>query len=248
MLLVLLRNAWSTYYTRIGRPGEVHDRESYRKAVKDRVWAREAWLDATWASVSGRKLIKILNGVPDELIWVDDTTLEVAAKSSGVKPPDVDHIREVLHERHITMVLACGQQSWKAIDKVWRGSVIKIPHPACRVISNYACKGYNSIIHVMLARFAARCCLTRVAMDTYGELVYPLERDEEPFDGGSWIRESFDEQAAGIAGGSTGGDQGVLSSKQSRVRVRASRSRSVQGRSALVHRSSDQRQDAAEGA
>jgi hypothetical protein len=194
-----------------------------------------AWIAATWASASGVKLTKILAGIPDDHIWLDDTTLEIADKASGVKPPDLDHVRGVLQDRNIKAVLACGKQAGAAIDKLWDGPLVKIPHPAVRVLSNQVLGHYNTEIHTMF-KHANNYRVYRVTLDTYGYQTAATINSELNF-GCSWIRPRLDEQAAGVAGGSEAPDPSVLPVK------RAGRSR----RSALVRGPGHVGQDPASG-
>lgn len=145
MLMVLLQNGWSRFYRRIGRPGEPPTR------MVERIWDREDWIDATWSCLTGRRLQVILAGVPEDQIWLDDTTLEIADKASGVKPPDLNHVASVIKDQGITMVLACGKQAAGVIDKVWSGPVIKIPHPAVRGMTTEHLRRFNS--HVVEMRY-----------------------------------------------------------------------------------------------
>lgn len=153
MLLVLLQNGWSSYYTRIGRPGEVHDKESYFLAVKGKVWPRESWLRATWSAKTGIVLDHILKlaNINRDDIWIDDTTLALARVSSGVLPPDIEHVRSTIRDRGITSVLACGKQAGKVIDEVWDGHSVKMCHPAYRGLTDAGIQGTSSaLIHMIM--------------------------------------------------------------------------------------------------
>ncbi len=94
--------------------------------------------------------MRILDGIPDDSIWLDNTTLSVADKASGVKPPDPNHVRGVISDRRITCVVACGKQAHETIDKVWDGSLVKIPHPAHRKFSKEAVGTCNELIKTMI--------------------------------------------------------------------------------------------------
>lgn len=162
MLLVLLQNGWSRWYERIGMP-------SVEYSMRSKVWEREAWIDATWSCRSGQVLSKILKDVPDELIWLDDTTLELSPKASGACKPDLAHVRSVLETRNIKWVLACGKQAHATIDKLWRGPAVQIPHPACRVLSNSALHDYSEVVGGMVVRFS-RTTMIRLNLDTRGAI------------------------------------------------------------------------------
>ncbi len=149
MLLVLLQNAWSGFYTRVGKPDEDEDYCWQTLRSDNRIWYRQNWIDATWSCPSGQRLMRILEGIPDESICLDNTTLLVADKASGVKPPDLDHIRSVIANRGIKSIVACGTQASSAIDQCWTGSVIKIPHPAYRKFSAIAVEQCNLLIRYM---------------------------------------------------------------------------------------------------
>lgn len=178
MLLVLLQNGWSGYYTRIGMPGEVPERRA------ERVWIREHWIEATWCCPSGRKLTKILEGVDDDYVWLDDTTLEIADKPSGVCKANPAHVRSVLETRGITEVLACGNQAGTVIDKLWRGPLVKIPHPACRVLTNTTLLDYRAYATQMVHDYHPEVC--RVQLSTRG-IVTKLPGHNEALDVKDWI-------------------------------------------------------------
>ncbi len=150
MLLVLLQNAWSGFYTRVGTPNENED-DCWRTLRSDnRIWYRQNWIDATWSCPSGQRLMRILDGIPEGSIWLDNTTLSVADKASGVKPPDFGHVRSVITDHLITCVVACGKQASEVIDRCWSGSLVKIPHPAYRKFSKEAVESCNYCIKTMI--------------------------------------------------------------------------------------------------
>lgn len=151
MILILMQNGWSTHYTRIAKPDEYGDKfGDYRRAWKDRVWSRQLWIDATWTCKTGQVLRLILGDLPIDQIWLDNTTLELAPKASGIKPPDIDHVVGVLYDRGIRAVVACSKQAGETIDRCWAGPLLKIPHPAYRGFTREGIIAANARLKAML--------------------------------------------------------------------------------------------------
>jgi hypothetical protein len=140
LILVLLQNAWSGYYTRISLPDEEVT------SLRSKVWAREDWLEATWASASGRTLRKLLDGVPKEKIWIDDTTLMISELPEGNCPADPNHVARLLAMPDLELVIACGKQAESAVIKKWAGRLLIMPHPAYRLLNRDTVRAANGVI------------------------------------------------------------------------------------------------------
>jgi hypothetical protein len=114
-VVVFLQNAWSPLYA-------------------GKVWPRESWLRALVASRSGQRL-KVL---VDSFNECENTTPHVSSTPDGVCPPDTEHIQKILRERKPDVVIACGKQAERALLIIWRGPMVVVPHPACRVLTTRA--------------------------------------------------------------------------------------------------------------
>ena len=162
-VVVLLQNAWSTLYTWLEcglQPPDDHDW----------VWDRKGWLGAFERSRSGRRWSLTVDederwgsGVDATICniptWFDNTTPMIANRSSGVHRPDFDYMRrllggELLLKNKPGVVVACGKQAAVAVLKVWDGSLVTMPHPACRVLTNDAMIVARSVIRDAVQNFA----------------------------------------------------------------------------------------------
>lgn len=129
--VVFLQNSWSPVYA-------------------GRHWPRESWLRALERSRSGKKL-KIMIG--DDLSVVHNTTLEVGPTASSICKPDLQHMSAVLFTERPKLVIACGRQAEKAVSEVWDGSLIVVPHPACRWLRDEFYERVRKLINLFGSRY-----------------------------------------------------------------------------------------------
>ena len=132
-VLFILQNAWSGAYA----GGE---------------WPRRSWLPALHASRSGQRLKVITEFVT---AWChtkhvrrgmfefdyNNTTPIVGKNPTSVVKADRAHMERVIargcasgNER--LTVVACGKQAAEAVEVVWGGYTIVVPHPAYRMLTN----------------------------------------------------------------------------------------------------------------
>lgn len=111
--LLFLQNAWSPYYA-------------------GGTWPRSTWVAALERSRSGQRLSLMIA----DFDLCENTTPIVGATASSIVPPDFDHIRQVLAERNPRLVITCGKQAENALTQVWQGSMLILPHPTYRVVTN----------------------------------------------------------------------------------------------------------------
>ena len=158
MIVVLLQNPWSGYYA-------------------GREWPRDEWLDAMWSSYTGGMLMKLLAGIPDDEVWVDNANPICTPKPSGMLKPDIEHVSRVLAAQCASGVVACGSQAHKAIDKVrWMDSLVVTPHPAYRLFSNdwaYRCNECIRDLH----RHPKR--LKRIQVNWKNYELLPIPKDNQ---------------------------------------------------------------------
>lgn len=112
--VIFLQNAWSPRYA-------------------GGVWPRAWWVAALSRSRSGQRLSFMIGDAFDRC---ENTTPIVGATPGSIVPPDFDHIRQVLSERDPRLVITCGKQAEEALTQVWGGSMLILPHPAYRVVTN----------------------------------------------------------------------------------------------------------------
>lgn len=120
-----LQNAWSGMYA-----GER--------------WPRPSWLRALGQSRSGQRLAVLTaaatkavgdDAVEIEFVW-DNTTPIVGPTPDSVVPPDPAHIAGVLAAHSPLVVFTFGGQATRAVSPLWGGSLLAVPHPASRVLTN----------------------------------------------------------------------------------------------------------------
>lgn len=131
--VVFLQNAWSPHYA-------------------GGTWPRRSWLLALRLSRSGQRLKLLI----DDLDICENTTPIVGATSSSVVPPDETHIAEILQRRSPDVVIACGKQAEQALLKLWQGSLLAIPHPAHRLLTDDL---YLKAKALLLEKYAHRWAL-----------------------------------------------------------------------------------------
>jgi hypothetical protein len=112
-IVCFLQNAWSPLYA-------------------GGIWPRASWLKALAKSRSGQRLRMLI----DDLSVCDNTTPIVGKTPDSVVEPDPKHIFKVLDERKPQLVIACGKQAEEALLNLWGGSMLIVPHPSCRVLTN----------------------------------------------------------------------------------------------------------------
>ncbi len=146
-IVVFLQNAWSDLYTWLECGIEPTNDHRW-------IWDRQGWLAAFQRSRSGRRWASAIDpverwgsGVEAKIcgypVWFDNTTPMIASKSSGKYPPNLDYMKrlldgELLFKGNPLLVVACGTQATAAAKEVWSGSMIAMPHPANRVLTNDA--------------------------------------------------------------------------------------------------------------
>ena len=114
--LVMLQNAWSSYYSSITE------------------WGHSNWLCALQRSRAGRRLVRITYGF--ERDYFDNTTATVVNRPHLRVPPDEDYVKETLQSVIPRAVLACGLQAEKVMKKLWQGPLVVMPHPCYRLVTN----------------------------------------------------------------------------------------------------------------
>lgn len=122
-IVVFLQNAWSPLYA-------------------GGTWPRLSWLRALETSRSGQRLKVMI----DDLDVCENTTPIVGASSDSVVKPDLAHIKGILAARRPYTVITCGKQAENAVSGVWTGSLIAVPHPAHRLLTNELYKEARALI------------------------------------------------------------------------------------------------------
>lgn len=136
-----LQNAWSPLYA-------------------GRVWPRESWLRALRDSRSGKRL-RLLVSNP---AWCHNTTPVVGARPSSRPPADHEHIQRILEDYQPRVVIACGGQAEDALRELWDSTLLVVPHPAYRVLTDDLYREARLELDTMLAADALGESGSRVAL------------------------------------------------------------------------------------
>lgn len=122
MILIFLQNAWAK------------DVRSAR-AMESR---RRLWLWATANSRSGKRL-KVMLGpecFSNERFVLGNTTPVCGVGPDSKLPVDEQHIASLIAEHKPSLVIACGLQAESALTAIWAGSLLCVPHPASRLLTD----------------------------------------------------------------------------------------------------------------
>lgn len=111
-LLVFLQNAWSPEYA-------------------GKHWPRDQWLQALKESRTGVRLKRLV----DSLDVCENTTPIVGATPRSCPPADLRYMLGLLILYSPTMVVGCGRQAEHALQEIWMGPLLCVPHPASRVVT-----------------------------------------------------------------------------------------------------------------
>lgn len=84
-------------------------------------------------SYSGKRLVKCFGELLKDFFW-EEASLEVGSVSSAKFPANHEHIRTVLDIRRPVLVIAFGTIASDALQEIWSGPLICLPHPAARVL------------------------------------------------------------------------------------------------------------------
>lgn len=110
---------------------------SYSYVYAGGIWPRSSWLRALDKSRSGKRLKTLTNLLPkNSRIWFDNTTPIVGDTPSSFVPPDYDHLSSLIKEKMPASIITCGVSAFKAVQKVFSGNIVAIPHPASRELRN----------------------------------------------------------------------------------------------------------------
>lgn len=122
MVIVFLQNAWAK------------DVRSARAMEAN----RRLWLWATATSRSGCRLKVMLGAKCFENDWFrfENTTPICGVGPDSKLPVNDEHISELLAKHDPSFVIACGLQAEHAVKRLWSGSLLCVPHPAARLLTD----------------------------------------------------------------------------------------------------------------
>lgn len=97
-------------------------------------WKREDWMAALQASRSGRRLSRLFSdwGYASFI----NTTPKVGKGPGSKLPVDEEYLRMQLEVNRPCLVVAMGLQAEGVMRRLWSGSLLCLPHPAARLLTN----------------------------------------------------------------------------------------------------------------
>lgn len=116
-IVAFLQNAWSPLYA-------------------SGTWPRESWLRALHRSRSGVRLKHLTDATKGCVFHFDNTTPLVGETPDSLLEADPDHIRSVLQTQAPDVVVTLGKQADEALQGLFAGPILALPHPAYRVVTN----------------------------------------------------------------------------------------------------------------
>lgn len=113
--------------------------------------ARQGWLRNLSQCASGKRLRRF-----DRLKIHWENASWVGTAVAGKAEPDRKHILDVLADCEPDVVLVCGKQAEKAVQELWDGALLVIPHPASRTLTN---KLLDEAVELLRTGFVERIAL-----------------------------------------------------------------------------------------
>lgn len=133
-VLIMLQNAWSPLYA-------------------GREWPRESWLRALRDSRSGDRLRHLTAAFEQQAtIWYDNTTPRVVRHARERAKPDRLHVEEVLQKQQPRVVVTCGDQAGRLLSSMWQGHLVRVPHPAHRLLTTLLLAEAGKTVRKLLKR------------------------------------------------------------------------------------------------
>jgi hypothetical protein len=128
-IVAFLQNPWSPVYA--GKP-----------------WPRESWLRAFYLSPTGKKCSKFF-GMHD-VHW-DNSSPITADNPKTIHQPDLDHMAGVIKTHNPKLIITFGKPAKEAAREMMGNngiacSVLHLPHPTFRLVTNYLFEFASSVI------------------------------------------------------------------------------------------------------
>lgn len=128
---------------------------------KPRGRARQGWLYNLSQCASGKRLRRF-----DTLKIHWENASWVGTAVAGKAEPDREHILDVLSDQQPDIVLVCGKQAESAVQELWDGPLLVIPHPTSRTLTNDLLDEAVELLHAKFTeRVALRQCKGYVLED-----------------------------------------------------------------------------------
>lgn len=83
-------------------------------------------------SFTGKRIIKAFGEELANRIIYDESTDEIADNPYSACKPNIVHIRWALHKHKPDIVITFGGIAYKSVSSVYKGELIRLPHPASR--------------------------------------------------------------------------------------------------------------------
>jgi hypothetical protein len=148
-ILIVLQNAWlksRTSYDRIRRMAEKFGENP------DEAWHRTWRTLLAWSPTGKRLRLLIDEDVHERAdVAITESTDEIIfGSSSKAAKPKPEYVRAELEKYRPKLVVCCGVQAELATTPLWHGSLLAVPHPTHRFLTNELYKRARVMINEYL--------------------------------------------------------------------------------------------------
>jgi hypothetical protein len=109
----------------------------YTKGSLSKGWNPSRWRFEFESSRSGRRLQDAFPiGLGHCRIHYTNANPKLGDNPESKMPADLKHLKRSARRTAPDMIIACGKIAEEAVRTIWDGSLIAIPHPAYRLLTN----------------------------------------------------------------------------------------------------------------
>jgi hypothetical protein len=144
--LAFLQNMWVRDPVRVRADIARHGEEYRRRILKYALFA---------GCLTGRRIRNTFGDLIDQIEW-EESTREICGDAKHVPPPDIEHIKATLSLHKPDVVITFGKVAGDAVASIYRGRLIRAPHPAARhetILLDLHCAALKLSAELALANF-----------------------------------------------------------------------------------------------
>lgn len=109
---------------------------AYDKGSLAKGWNPRRWRSEFDSSRTGRRLWPLLGDGSSSVRITNVAGSRLGKGSASVLQPSMSHVRKTLKRISPLVVIACGKLPEQAMSEAWSGSLIAVPHPAYKLLTN----------------------------------------------------------------------------------------------------------------